>query len=294
MSDEEVVWNASRIEVARSEARTERNRLRAEANALEAFAERTLSQLNQLSSNRGRSTSKDHTVLKGVSTPSSRPRTTALRLAYRETVMAVDHFDTDYDEPVNTHMAAEFGDDLATIVCEDRPLSRPICLSIVEATTQRRKHRQSLIEMIESEMEELDRTKDEFQAINRDWRQLPSTNEWSDHETLFAIHETVEKFESQLDQIVSRRQRFLRKTPSGRVNNFGGLWWGEYLYENCDWTFPILSDVADIAARLHDVRTSIGWYIARLDDGYTVWSPTKGERRQLPESIPRSYQYRRS
>lgn len=59
-----------------------------------------------------------------------------LRRAYRETVMAVDHYDVVYDEPLVVNAAAELGPDAATVLDGGVPISSACKRTLHAAATR--------------------------------------------------------------------------------------------------------------------------------------------------------------
>jgi hypothetical protein len=75
--------------------------------------------------------------------------------AYRETVMDMDHYAEDYDEPMGVNMAAEFSDELAIALTNGSQFTPYLQQAVVQAATAARTRRQEFITRLDEEEEAL-------------------------------------------------------------------------------------------------------------------------------------------
>jgi hypothetical protein len=67
-----------------------------------------------------------------------------VQTAYQETVMAIEHLETEYDESLPVHMAAEYGDDMAAAVTDGDILTPLLQATLVMAAQQAASQRETL------------------------------------------------------------------------------------------------------------------------------------------------------
>lgn len=79
--------------------------------------------------------------------------TDVVRDLYRETVMSVDHYETEYDEPLETNLMAELGPDLATAVTTTETLDPPLQQALAQASDTAALKRADFESLIDSELQ---------------------------------------------------------------------------------------------------------------------------------------------
>lgn len=115
-----------------------------------------------------------------------------VREAYRHTVMAVDHYDVDYGEPLADNVAAEFGEDVAAAVVDGTQLTPQLKAALLRSSEEAAKRRDSLrstlqteatslsearaaLRDIQTELDAVEARLDpgrSFDALAADWREL--------------------------------------------------------------------------------------------------------------------------
>ena len=180
------------------------------------------------------------TVSMSQSTPASqrpgfvqaRPRCAErVRSAFRETVMSVDHYDEVYGETLDEHFAAELSPDLLIGLQEDAGsqftdlYKRTLLSAIDQAVTQRETFR----DILDNERASLETCAAALEALVDD---LDGTCVRPQNRAEFA---------DALDEIARQRQEtFAGRTPSPRTDGHDLC---SYLYEDCEWTYPVLTAV---------------------------------------------------
>lgn len=182
--------------------------------------------------------------------------------AYRETVMAVEHYDDEYDDTLLEHMAAEFGNDVALAVQNGAILSPQLKRTLRASGLQAKQRRERLLAALDAESESLtastralstmddslasvdpdpDRSRDDLVA---DWHAVQATSE--DARSLLAdrqsdIHE----------------QRHVVGQAGGPTTLY------EYVYGGLPSSYPVLSVGTRAVERTRDLRRRLSRSIVR-------------------------------
>ncbi len=154
-----------------------------------------------------------------------------LRSAYRETVMAVEHYDDVYGEPLVAHAAAELSAEVATALQREGTPFTETCKSrllaaVGRAIAQREEFCGQLAEERASITDGRETLTDLLDQLDR-----PSIPGWYTTE-----------FEDELTDVAETRQETLRsRHPFGHVDDRDLC---AFLYADRAWTFPLLTAVA--------------------------------------------------
>ncbi|RLM95609.1 hypothetical protein [Haloarcula sp. Atlit-7R] len=154
----------------------------------------------------------------------------ALRDAYTDTVLAVDHYESVYDESLVENVAIEFGQDYAALFHPETNVgfSPPLKRSLVAAAEQAIDERTSLDRAVKIEQESIQEYHGSLQEIIET---LDSTvvPEWY-----------RETFQSDIAAILQERQDQLHSS----VHRFETHEFCTYMYEDQLWTYPVLTSLA--------------------------------------------------
>lgn len=184
-------------------------------------------------------------------------RLEAVREAYRDTVMAMGHYEEEYDEPLVRHLRQEFGQEVATAVADGDRLTPELKGVLVERSREAARDRERLIHRLDREADALESAADEIHAIDATiseaeqrplgrlgYREL--TDEWN----------RLGELESRLSRLLAGRQETLQsRSEPGRTDGHRSL--HRYLYADLDTTFPILTDGAVLADRVKGARSRV-------------------------------------
>lgn len=189
-----------------------------------------------------------------------------LRSAYREMVMSVPHFESEYDESLETHMQAEFEPDIVTAVASDQPLTRPLKTAIVEASRQAATRRRDLQTCLEREATALQEVADSLDRLaeKRARCTIPSENRIR-FETLATLWEELRTIEFEYAQLCSDRQAHIRRNSPDLADVGNAHHFHQYLYRSLDVTYPALADIAWQLRRTRDSRRHIYSKLPRPD-----------------------------
>ena len=241
---------------AHDRAVSERRRIEAEIVAFERFVDHV------------RDLSVDERIADGGTHLLSTPRTVTdtseaapfreVRRAYRQTVLAVEHWQEAYEEStVAESMAGEFSTDLASLVT--RPgttrFSSPLRTHIIEEGERVVAVRQRALALIEAEIAELERLAAEFETVI---------------ELLASVRTGQTPFETRVESVRQARQKleWLRETHQAYIHGCPRRRYDPLvssLYADLDVSYPGLSAITDYLGQVQrvDLRLWAGLYTDR-------------------------------
>jgi hypothetical protein len=194
------------IEGALAHLDEEVTQLRAEQQAFEQFAERVAALT--VASSQPATQSAVTSVTDGPAAATTRD----VRAIYRETVIALAHYDDVYSDTLAESFAHEFGPDIATALTEEMPVTPLLQQHVCTAATQAASERTAFLETLATERSAL---------------------------------------ETRCDELATDRQHQLQTRSLSPHRDGHDI--ATYLYQDTDWTYPVLAAVARFSDRL---RTS--------------------------------------
>lgn len=241
----------TRIRRARNALAAERGRTVAERDAFEAFARRvgalTPQRLNQHPDGIPRSFS-------GSSAPSSALNRVVER--YRETIVALGHYDEEYGEPVIENLSAEFGEEIGAAVAGGGVLTAELKTALCSAARDAASRRATFLTVLDEERAALDDAARELRDIGESAAALDLDT--ASFTALRDARERLCELCGRCEALVADRQETLRAPRAGgRWRTDEDLSLNEYLYDALDVTYPVLADASDAAATLRRERRRI-------------------------------------
>lgn len=179
----------------------------------------------------------------------------AVRAAYRETVMAVPHFDSEYGESLRENLTAEFSADLATLVTEQRRLA-PVHRDALASASDRavrergaylqvvRRERESLIEVRDG----LDRCEQAAAAVGR------TIDDATSSDRLGTLDDRLVAIERDCASLAESRQELLHGRCASELSGVEGASLTGFLYGGSEETCPALADIADCLSTVRHHR----------------------------------------
>jgi len=238
------------LDDARESLRVERRRLVDEREAFESFRRRV----------RGIAAGSETTA----PTPHrlrARPtgrRLVAVRDSYRETVMAVPHYETEYNDTYERSLAAEFGPEIATVLTRGTSLHERYRSVLLTKTDEAIRQRGSLLEAVERESTSVSNAAD---------RLLPTLDEIEETSATDLADEpfgTLDAYRARLGVLGERCAEVSTRRQRHRDDGERALALDEtlpdvqtYLYQDLPVTYPVLSAVARLLVRISGVRRDI-------------------------------------
>jgi hypothetical protein len=164
--------------------------------------------------------------------------------------MSVPHYEQEYGEPLSRHMANELGRTVAAAVCNDTPLTSYMRNQIEAAAVEACNRRSTVLVLFRVESRALKGYREDLNDVITLVRDhLKATAERKEH------YETqpITKARQQLETVVDRRQEQLQKDTPPESLEYHELC--SYLYEEEDWTYPVLRSAAVITRDLAALRS---------------------------------------
>ncbi|PSP27822.1 hypothetical protein BRC65_03950 [Halobacteriales archaeon QH_2_65_14] len=240
---------ASRFERASEEVTEERRQVVDERNALAAFAEQVRGMdLPQVQS-RG--------VPAGLTRCGSGDGTEAVRDAYESTVMAVPHYETEYGESYERHLAEEFGPNVASMLIGGQSFRDRHRELLLQAVSTSRERREQLIEVLRTEEQSLSETTPVLLSVAEDLVGMTGGVETRDADLLDAYARRLDVLEENCTRTLERRQSTLVHQRRDLGLSLDAFDLPTYLYAEFDVTYPVVSTIADLLDRLERLRTDI-------------------------------------
>lgn len=250
MSNRETL--STRVRAARECVRRERGRLADEVRAFETF----VADVRDIPV-AAHSRSRGGTLLVEAARDSDgRP----VRDAYESTVMSVPHYDEDYGDGVEESIAAELGSTVAAGLRGSR-FDEQCRRAVIAAARRARERRTALLDDIETEANSLDAAATAIDDIESDLEgHDDGTFEYASFEALMAARDALTEQAARARSIAAERQAVIREnsftaSADRRRRATGDLHLQEYLYADLDRTYPVLSAVTELAARIDRRRT---------------------------------------
>jgi len=227
----------------------ERSEVEAERDAFAAFVERVDACPARPPS---RVASEPHprtSVRPTVNAAAAPDRSARLRQAYRETVMAVDHYDAVYGESLATNAATELGTDVATALCGGVPVTAALKTALYDAAVDARAERERFGAVLRRERRSLADAHAELDDVVTDLcrhQDIPRTrpDDGKSPSPLPELERRCEHAGDERQAVVQRQLQFARVDDA--------LY--DYLYGDRSWTYPVLSTVATLVEDITAAR----------------------------------------
>jgi len=231
---------SERIDDALDAVAAERATIRAEHDALSAF-DRRVAELEAVTVSAGPSLLADQRQ--------SDRSLERVRTAYAETLMAVPHYESEYDDTLAESLAAEFGDDLAAALLSGEALTPTIRNAVRAAAAAARDEREEFLDVLDREAASLEAAAADIDEVRAELRALddgPLSAQRFDE--LRRRWQGVRDLEARVDGIGRRRQETIRSHRSDLPGVPTDL--SEYLYADLSSPYPVLATLATVGERL--------------------------------------------
>lgn len=186
----------------------------------------------------------------------STPGLDNVRDAYAETVMSTPHYSDLYDETVSESIAEELGEELAAAIEHRSRFDPQLKRSIREMTSEAIFSRDRLLSELDSEIESIERSE---RALSDARTELKALGDQPVRQLEFnALRLTRERLSSlreDCDDLAAKRQAEIRKRRRLTLADVGSF--EQYLYDDCEFSYPILSAIAEIGSVLNRTRSRI-------------------------------------
>jgi len=245
-----VVATIVHLRHARGACEDERDRLLAERRAFERFVRRVESieaaEPASTTVPAGATATMSHTYDDG--------QLSAVETAYRETVMSVDHYESDYDESLAENMAAELGADVASAVLDGQRFHPQLKMAIMSKCTEAYERRTKVLENIDDEAAAIGEAREELETVETTIERLDRTSLLNkSFEELQADYGRLSDLEDDCESLLAKRQDTVTsREPSPEPDE--GHDFHAYLYDPLDVSYPVLSATLATLATIRSAR----------------------------------------
>ncbi|MFC7027055.1 hypothetical protein ACFQJ5_04890 [Halomicroarcula sp. GCM10025324] len=189
----------------------------------------------------------------GEPTPSDGLR--AVRTAYRETVMATRHFDSEYDETLRQNVTAEFGADVATQIVDGHRLTPILHESLETGSQQAAQERTEFLRVLDRERESLCAIREALDECEREAHELSqAVTDADDSVELGRIDDRLTTLKRECTDLAGARQTRLHKRTVGSFSGIEGDSLVDFLYGEFEATCPGLAAITDCLASIQAIR----------------------------------------
>jgi len=252
---------------ARTECRNERRRVLDERDAFDRFAER-VADVDPVPAETQRSPqerAKRH-LNAGTRPDGGDVALRRVLSAYHDTVMALPHYQSEYDETVAESLSVELGPDTATALASDRTLSPGAQSALVRRSRRAVDARERLADVVAGEIERLSEAESALADIDRRRRRLvghlDGMESGSAADAAIDVWNRLGELERDCDDLAADRQRELDNppmTPGETITDRGDRAFYAYLYGDTDGPrYPVLAQSATLAERVRADRDQVG------------------------------------
>lgn len=180
----------------------------------------------------------------------------AVERAYRDTVMDVPHYDSDYDEPLEKHMATELSPELASAVSQGTQLTPAIKQPLVHSARSAARDRRILADQLDDEREDLEDAEEQLSELAKRF-EVTDGDGLLDRTfpDLQSRWERLGDLETDCRDLLERRQSQLReRAPGGGSELATPDDVSTYLYGDLDVDFPVLDAGTQLLERIQTER----------------------------------------
>jgi hypothetical protein len=171
--------------------------------------------------------------------------------AYRETVMAVDHYEEEYGEPPAMNLAAEFGEGVAAAVTGADVFTPTLQETLVESAEAARERRQGLVRALDCEEESLREAASTLRCAES------TADEATSGPTIdLSFEELMDRWgrlydaQQRCEELLDAHQDELHERYGVAPRLDGPVSLHEYLYSDQPYTHPILAEGTRVLDRL--------------------------------------------
>lgn len=182
----------------------------------------------------------------------------SIKIAFKETVMAVDHYDDEYGETFQEYLTNEFGTGLFELLASSSMMDSELQRALLDATQESTTRRNMLVQALNREAETLENTYELLEQHRSMFTDVKYSiesgclNLCSDWDALCSLGESCQL------EIIKRQEHLQSKYQSLRFWQVQ-----QYLYQNQGWTFPVLGDAIDVFREIQATKHQLNKHIQR-------------------------------
>ena len=176
---------------------------------------------------------------------------TQVHNVYRDTVMAVPHFEEDYDESILDHMSAELNSEIAHATVNGAEFNPHLKQNLLDAAIEARDRRADFIATLNEENDALEtyesRLEDMYPTIDQTVSPPCASQTFSE---LQYRYELLEEQEETLEQIAEDRQVGRKTGRIGAIHLGKDIDLQKYLYQPLDVDYPVLAEATQLLGKI--------------------------------------------
>jgi hypothetical protein len=175
-----------------------------------------------------------------------------VRDAYRETVMAVPHYETEYGEPIAVNMSAELGEEIVAAVFDGTRFTRQLKHGLLSQCNEARHRRTALLTTLDREDRRLRGAHEELREIESDLDdETPASIETCSFPELSDRWNRLGTVEDRCREVLEDHATTTEISPESQPRL------REYVYQSLPTEYPVLSDGTRLLDRITDCRRSV-------------------------------------
>lgn len=181
-----------------------------------------------------------------------------VREAYEETVMAVPHYEEDYDDTYAESLRAEFDASLATALVDGNSFGKRCRAMLLSATAEAKTARQSLLAAVADEKDSLTAATNKLETI------IESLDTLSEQPLAGESFGALDAYRARLEQLTRNCEAVLRRRQEAVFDQRRAVWLpadapdiARYFYQSLDIDYPVMAVIADLLDRIDALRSSI-------------------------------------
>ncbi len=181
----------------------------------------------------------------------------AVATAYRETVLAVPHYEESYDEPIAENMAAEFNETIATAVLEGQQLTPPLKRTLVAHALEAKDRRDRFLDTLQDERTAIDEAQTVLRDVdNRLTSVTPDQFPTIPFADLVSRDRILADERATCTQLLADRQQQIQNQNRQTARSTEPLI-QQYLYQPLEVTFPVLTETLERIERIREQRRAL-------------------------------------
>lgn len=230
------------LDDAEAAVETEIRLTTAERDAFQAFIDR----VGELSPRAAATTS----GLAPVQTVTRTDGLTSIRKAYESTVMAVSHYEKEYDEPYATNVRTELGPDVATLLTSGQVFEPHHKHAVLTAAEEAKNLRGKLVDALEEERQSVQEFREPLCTVATNIASLETTEpEAQSSKLLDGYRRRLDVLEQRCHELISMRQSRVVDGRRALALPISGPDIPTYVYQDLPTNYPVVATLTELIER---------------------------------------------
>jgi len=177
----------------------------------------------------------------------------AVRTAYRETVMEVPHYESEYDETFEEHVTTEFSHTIANNLTDGAVLTAPLHSALIEAVEQRTATRDAFRRELRQERQSLEFVDDSLGDIESRTHQISCRLERvTAVEQRNSLRDELRRLERECGHLADNRQATIHQRSQREWEGISSGSLLVYLYDELETPTPALHAIGSCIESIHN------------------------------------------